>query len=71
MAARRDFSAPLFQRNELLLAIPLILSFSLLSGMRIVFTIPTTLICIASGRPQAYGNSSGWSSEEFFRSLLR
>jgi hypothetical protein len=42
-SARRDFSALLFQPNEVLLAIPLILSFFLLSGMRVVFTIPAEL----------------------------
>ena len=39
----RSVSAILFQPNEALLAIPLILSFFLLSGMRIVFTIPAEL----------------------------
>jgi hypothetical protein len=40
---RRDFSAALFQPNEALLAIPLILSFFLLSGIRVVFTVPAEL----------------------------
>ena len=40
---RRNFSAVLFQPNEALLAIPLILSFFLLSGMRMVFTVPAEL----------------------------
>jgi hypothetical protein len=40
---RRDFSALLFRPNEALLAIPLIMSFFLLSGMRMVFTFPAEL----------------------------
>jgi len=40
---RRDFSTVLLQPNEALLAIPLILSFFLLSGMRVVFTVPAEL----------------------------
>jgi hypothetical protein len=39
----RDFRAMLQRPNEPLLAIPLILSFFLLSGMRVVFTIPAEL----------------------------
>jgi hypothetical protein len=42
-SVRRDFSALLFRPSEALLAIPLILSFFLLSGMRVVFTIPAEL----------------------------
>ena len=38
-----NFRALLFQPNQVLLAIPLILSFFLLSGMRMVFTIPAEL----------------------------
>jgi hypothetical protein len=41
--SRRDFSVVLLQPNEALLAIPLILSFFLLSGMRTVFTVPAEL----------------------------
>lgn len=40
---RRDFSAVLTQPHEALLAIPLILSFFLLSGLRIVFAVPAEL----------------------------
>lgn len=40
---RRDFSALLSQPNQALLAIPMILLFFLLSGMRMVFTIPAEL----------------------------
>jgi hypothetical protein len=39
----QDFRAMLRQPNEALLAVPLILSFFLLSGMRVVFTIPAEL----------------------------
>ena len=40
---RRDFIAVLTQPHEALLAIPLIMSFFLLSGLRIVFTVPAEL----------------------------
>jgi hypothetical protein len=41
--ARRDFSVVLIQPNQASLAIPLILSFFLLSGMRTVFAVPAEL----------------------------
>ena len=40
---RRDLSAILFQPHEALLAIPLIMSFFLLSGLRMVFSVPAEL----------------------------
>lgn len=40
---RRDFSAVLTQPHEALLAVPLIMSFFLLSGLRIVFSVPAEL----------------------------
>ena len=40
---RRDLSAILFQPHEALLAIPLIISFFLLSGLRMVFSVPAEL----------------------------
>ena len=40
---RRDWSAALTQPHEPLLALPLILSFFLLSGLRVVFTVPSEL----------------------------
>jgi hypothetical protein len=41
--AHRDITPLLFQPNETLLAIPLIVSFFLLSGIRLVFTLPAEL----------------------------
>ena len=41
--SRRDLSALLLRPNEALLAIPLIMSFFLLSGLRMVFTFPAEL----------------------------
>jgi hypothetical protein len=42
-AERRDLTAVLSQPHEALLAIPLIMSFFLLSGLRMVFTVPAEL----------------------------
>jgi len=42
-SAHGEFAIALFQPNEALLAIPLIMSFFILSGMRIVFTVPAEL----------------------------
>lgn len=41
--ARRDMTPILFEPNDALLAIPLILSFFLLSGMRVAFSMPAEL----------------------------
>lgn len=42
-ATRRDIAPLLFQPNPALLAVPLILTFFLLSGMRLAFTMPAEL----------------------------
>lgn len=56
--ARRDITPLLFQPNQALLAIPLILSFFLLSGMRLVFTLPAELPSNWVFRIAEDGNSS-------------
>jgi len=42
-SAHGEFAIAVFRPNEALLAIPLIMSFFMLSGMRIVFTVPAEL----------------------------